>query len=173
MNSVPARKKAKGVSLRIDKLLVEVNHLLAVDGISSGVINTRVDEINRLKSKYEETLKIAALEDIKVYQTTQKVVRSGVNREYKQWQAAWCVGGRSKVVYLGRVSKLSEKDALRLARGLKAASLGINEYLPSTRPEKQHPTTNSNRNIKGKIVISNMVVPKKQEVGRGIIGDTE
>jgi len=164
MNTTKSRIGAKGLNLQIEQLEAQFHHLEKVDGISSQAMSVRLEEINRLKSLRTELLKKAFLEDLTVYQTSQR--KNG--KVYQQYQASWKVNGRTKTVYLGRVSKISHQEALRLARRLKAASAGIEEVLPQTRPERA-----TKKPTKVRIELTSMVAQQKPSIGRGIIGDDD
>ncbi len=167
MNYTKSRIDAKGILLRIEVLENELYHLQQVQGISKDSLALRYNEILRLREQYNTLHSKARLEDLRVFQTTQKVIRKSGVKQYLQWQAAWRVNGKTKTVYLGRVSKLSESEATRIARNLKAKSLGLEESLPTTKPviyKQKVPTLQ-------KIELTNMVLPKKPEIGRGIVGE--
>ena len=167
MNSVKSRIDAKGTLLRINELKRELYHLQQVSGISKDALSLRYNEILRLQEQYDILCGKAALEDLRVYQTTQKVIRKSGVKQYLQWYAAWRINGKVKNVYLGRVSKLSESEAMRIAKRLKAKSLDLEEYLPTTTPVTHNQTARSLQ----KIELTNLVLPKKPEIGRGIAGE--
>jgi hypothetical protein len=69
-----------------------------------------------------EALKTAArLEDLHLW----KDEKTKGERTYSYWRATWREGGKVHNVHLGSCRKVSQAEALAMARKLKAESLGI------------------------------------------------
>jgi hypothetical protein len=167
MNTTPARIARKGTNQRIQILREEIENLSKVPTISLSTIQIRQEELHRLENLVEDFTKTAALEDITVrIQVLRKKTKHGM-REYLQWMATWRVRGKVKNTYLGMCSNISEQEALRRAKDIKARSLGMGEKSNPTRP-----IVEKIRKDKQTIVLSTVVEPKRLPVyGRGIVGE--
>ena len=55
----------------------------------------------------------------------EKIASRRKNKPAGRWLAGWREGGKLRKVYLGSCKKLSQAEALRKARRLKAEALGL------------------------------------------------
>ncbi len=83
----------------------------------------RQDEADRLKSEAEAVKREARLEDLNVF--VQERVRGKEKKVEAYWYASWREDGTTKNVYLGSCKKMDEESAMKKARMMKAAALGI------------------------------------------------
>jgi hypothetical protein len=124
VHDTPARRKARELKAKARKLEQEA-------AILAGIRET--EELGAIKANRAKELKTAAkdlnqsarLEDITVRRNPlSKPTRKG-DRIYYRWVCSWQEGDRTVSKYLGSCKKMSEAEALRKARKLKAEALGI------------------------------------------------
>ena len=124
VHDTPARRKARELTAEARPLEHEASILAGIHETEElGAI--KANRVMELKKAAKDLNQSARLEDITVRQNSiTKQTRKG-ERIYYRWVCSWQEGDRTVTKYLGSCKKMSEADALRKARMLKAEALGL------------------------------------------------
>lgn len=122
MHTTPTSEKIKALKIDIDRLNEEARLLTKVPMMAPAV-KERLAEVDRLKDEIValEGSNKARIEDLHVWEM-EKVKGS---KTYTYWMASWREGEKIRNVHLGSIKKLSKKEALEMAKKMKADALGI------------------------------------------------
>lgn len=85
----------------------------------------RQDEADRLKAETEALKDLARLEDLHVWEMEKVKATKKGSKTYTYWMASWREGDKTRNVHLGSCGKMSQNEALRKARQLKAEALAL------------------------------------------------
>ena len=124
VHTTASRREARGLKEKAKELARESRALEGIERAAS-LAGEKDAEASRLREQARELQKKARLEDITVREEPLVKKTEKGERTYYRWVAAWRVDGKYKKVYVGSCKKLSQAEALRKARGLKAEALGL------------------------------------------------
>jgi hypothetical protein len=83
------------------------------------------EEANRAHAEAKGLKLQARLEDLKVWQMEKTKITKKGTKTFIYWMASWREGEKVRNVHLGSARTLDAEAALRMARAMKAAALGI------------------------------------------------
>jgi len=123
-HSTPARTEARGLKQKASQLVRDSRALEGIEGTAQ-LAGERQAEAARLQQQARELQERARLEDVNVWEDSIVTrTKKGV-KKYGRWMAGWREGDRLRKVYLGSCKKLSQAEALQMARAMKAMPLGM------------------------------------------------
>ena len=124
VHDTPARRKARELRAKARELEKEAATLAGIRETEElGAI--KVHRANELKKAAKDLNQSARLEDITVRESPITKQTKNGERIYYRWVCSWQEGDKTVTKYLGSCKKMSESEALRKARKLKAEALGI------------------------------------------------
>ena len=124
VHDTPSRRKARELKAVARELEQEASILAGIRETEElGAI--RVNRSMELKKAAKDLNQSARLEDITVRESPiTKQTKNGERICYR-WLCSWQEGDKTVTKYLGSCKKMSESEALRKAKKLKAEGLGI------------------------------------------------
>ena len=124
VHDTPARRKARELKAEALELEQEASILAGIRETEElGAI--RVNRSMELKKAAKDLNQLARLEDITVRESPITKQTKNGERIYYRWLCSWQEGDKTVTKYLGICKKMSEAEALRKAKMLKAEALGI------------------------------------------------
>ena len=124
VHDTPARRKSRELRAEARDLERDAATLAGIREIEE-LVAIKANRAMELKAAAKALNQSARLEDITVRQNAiTKPTKKGM-RIYYRWVCSWQEGDKTVTKYLGSCKKMSEADALRKARKLKAEALGL------------------------------------------------
>lgn len=123
-HDTPARTEARGLKQNASKLARESKALEGIEDAGS-MAGEKQAEASRLREMARELQEKARLEDLNIWVDCIVRPTSKGEKKYGRWMAGWREGNKVRKVYLGSCRKMSQAEALQMARVMKAEALGI------------------------------------------------
>ena len=124
LHDTSARKRARKLKTEAQVLTAEALVLAEIAGMEQEV-EARKAQAAGLWEQAQGLQGKARLEDLTVRKEPLVKQTEKGERTYYRWVASWREGAKTKKVYLGSCRKISQDEALRKAKKLKASALGI------------------------------------------------
>jgi hypothetical protein len=125
VHDTPARRKARELKAKARELEKEASTLESIKE-TKGLAAVKSHRAAELRKAADDLANAARLEDLSVIQEPLiKITKKGEKRTYYRWVASWREGDKIRKVYVGSCKKMSQADALKKARKMKAGVLGI------------------------------------------------
>ena len=122
VHDTPARKSARKLKNESQVLIAEALVLAEIAGMEQEA-QARTTKASWLNEQAQELQGKARLEDLTVREEPLVKQTKKGEKTYYRWVTSWRVGTRIKKVYLGSCRKMSQAEALRKAKKLKAPAL--------------------------------------------------
>jgi hypothetical protein len=125
VHDTPARRKARELKAEARDLETDAATLAGICETEE-LVAIKANRAMELKKAVKDLDRSARREDITVRQNPiNRATKKGENRIYYRWVFSWQEGDRTVTKYLGSCKKMSQAEALRKARKLKAEALGL------------------------------------------------
>jgi hypothetical protein len=119
----PARQQARKLREDAHRMSKEAQTLTGIGGLGSEAM-ARQEMAENLREESRELQRQARLEDITVRQNPLiKRNAKGEEKTYYRWVCSWQEGNKTVTKYLGSCKKMSQAEALKKARKMKADAL--------------------------------------------------
>jgi hypothetical protein len=156
-------EKRKELIGRAKKLKRDALHISHIKEFSPEPRKIRLDEAKRLETEANRLKIQIRHEDLSVYKVPKIVYNKKQEKvTYWGWGASWREGSRVRNVYLGSCNRIDEDIAYKKAKRLKDQFLGIEE-------NPTRPVVSPVKKVYQKIVLSPLIEPRKDDIGRGIL----